>query len=124
MKIQIQDSQSLTIEIPTESFTNTDEYEAKLSINLTTIKIHEPVFSTTSKPAEFLLSSIYIPQIKKVPNQWRYQFRHKAIMDNVEDIRATVNNLSIGNSVGLNTLISSVVPIQNVMNYLNINTLD
>lgn len=65
------------------------------------------------------LSSIYIPQVAKLPNQPRYQFRHSKIFDSTQSIRAAQYGLNIGDSVGASSIQEQ--PIKNIFDYLKLN---
>lgn len=65
------------------------------------------------------LSSTYIPQVIKLPNQPRYQFRHSNIFDSLLTVRAKQYDLNIGDSIAAINITEQ--PIRQMFDYLKIN---
>lgn len=88
------------------------------NILLTTKK--KNIITQKYEDVDVKLSSTYIPQVIKIPNQPRYQLRHAGILDSLQTTRAIQYGLNVGDSV----IVSSITktPIQQVVDYLKLNS--
>lgn len=66
------------------------------------------------------LSNILIPVVRKQPKQWKYQFKHQQISDSIENTRAILSQLNVGDSVSLYSLAENNNVILEMINYLKL----
>lgn len=66
------------------------------------------------------LSNTLVPIVSKKHNQWRYQLKHQQMAESPEQMRAIVNQLSLGDSISLVQLAQENKAVLEMVNYLDL----
>lgn len=90
------------------------------SNNILLVTKEKNATSKLYEDVDIKLSSTYIPQVIKIPNQPRYQLRHAGILDSLQTTRAIQYGLNVGDSVVVSSIVET--PIQQMVDYLKLNS--